>query len=99
MIPPGPASHTHDNNARMRGQVIAAQNEAREAQRERDEAVRKLDLAEMVLADCTRDLVARDELVAAIDGLHRPDPDNNHACQCGATNPCPTRRALDGGTT
>ena len=98
MIPPGPASHTHDNNARMRGQVIAAQNEARATAREVEKLRRHLkDCAQTLLESVSRESAAAARL-AAIDSLHQPDPDNNHACQCGLSNPCPTRRALDGGT-
>ena len=92
MIPPGPASHTHDTMDRQRGLLIAAQNETRAALREVEAAQRKSDLWEALAVKHTNTL-------ATIRELHQPDPDNNHACQCGLSNPCPTRRSLDGGTT
>ena len=105
MIPPGPASHTHDAMARQRDREIRLV-QARDAAIKRAEAAeKKVDEVCDLYAELTGESgehfdaanAARAKL-AAIDALHQPDPDNNHACQCGLTRPCPTRRALDGGT-
>ena len=108
MIPPGPASHTHDTNDRRRDREIRLVQA-------RDQAIKEADALERSLTAASRLVQARDEalqeleslaaqladahrLINDVDLLHQPDPDNNHACQCGLTFPCPTRRALDGGT-
>ena len=91
MIPPGPASHTHDDMDRRRDREIRLVQARDEALRERDQLGATFEWQRTARLGLAAKL-------AAIDGLHRPDPDNNHACQCGLTRPCPTRRALDGGT-
>ena len=94
MIPSGPASHTHDNMDHQRDREIRLVQARDEALRE----VERLRPYQRKYLRAVNDKIGVEAALAAIDALHQPDPDG-HACQCGLSMPCPTRRALDGGTT
>ena len=85
MIPPGPASHTHDTNDRQRDReirLVQARDEAWKA------ASRWQDVAERYLAELN-----------TIAALHQPDEMGQACDNDGLTWPCETRRVIDGGTT